>query len=354
MRLASLTLAILTSASLHAADIPAEVTLRPQGHGDVLADAKGMTLYTHLFDLIGQPPVCDKVCLEDVWVPLVAPEGAATREDWTVVERDDATKQWAFRGKPLYAYKQDSAPGDMFGDEVGLKWYIALRPAILPPGFGVTKTQIGHLLIDQRQMSLYVPPDTLTNCDAACLRTWKPIEAWWTAVASLPGWSVVTRPDGTRQWAFKGKPIHRYVGDSAPGEILGAGVEGWTPVVLEPPSPQPSWVTAQLSDAGELLADADGRTLYVHNLTRIKPGYSREWEVPHQWRPVLAKDGEKSVGQWAIVSRDDGSRQWTFKGMALYTHIRDTTPGGLHGSSNTDRVWQTIMASGLAMPGAVN
>jgi predicted lipoprotein with Yx(FWY)xxD motif len=109
-----------------------------------------------------------------------------------------------------------------------------------------------------------------------------------------------------------------------------------------------------MSDSGELLADADGRTLYVQNLTRLKPGYSRAWETPHLWRLVVAGAADRATGQWAIVARDDGARQWTFKGMPLFTHVLDDEPGALHGNSNTDRIWQTIMASGQSMPGAVN
>lgn len=337
-----------------AEELPPDVTLRLQGHGAVLADAKGMTLYTYLTDPKAGPPTCDQVCLDEGWTPLIASGPPVVAPDWGVVTRDDKTVQRTFRGKPLYRYGRDTNPGDMFGDDVGQKWALAFRPAVLPPGFEAAKTPLGHLLTDSKRMSVYAPVSADTACDGSCLQSWRPVEAWWTAVANLPNWSVATRADGTRQWAFKGKPLYRYDGDSAPGEVEGARVAGWAPVILEPPLPNPKWVTINMSDSGELLGDADGRTLYVHNLTRIKPGYSRVWEVPHMWQPVLAAETDASVGQWSIITRADGKRQWTFKGMDVYTFVRDRAPGEIHGTSNTDRVWQTIMASGQAMPGAVN
>jgi predicted lipoprotein with Yx(FWY)xxD motif len=32
----------------------------------------------------------------------------------------------------------------------------------------------------------------------------------------------------------------------------------------------------------------------------------------------------KSLGQWTIVVRKDGVRQWAFKGRPIYTHIHDS------------------------------
>jgi predicted lipoprotein with Yx(FWY)xxD motif len=77
-------------------------------------------------------------------------------------------------------------------------------------------------------------------------------------------------------------------------------------------------------------------------------------ETPHLWTPVAATTDEKPLGQWSIVMREDGSRQWAYKGMPLYIHNRDTEPGALNGMRATDRVWRTIMKSGQSMPGTQN
>jgi predicted lipoprotein with Yx(FWY)xxD motif len=44
---------------------------------------------------------------------------------WTVVVRDDGGKQWAYKGKPLYFWKDDKKAGDADGDGRNNVWHIA-------------------------------------------------------------------------------------------------------------------------------------------------------------------------------------------------------------------------------------
>ncbi len=39
-------------------------------------------------------------------------------------------------------------------------------------------------------------------------------------------WTPIRRPDGTLQWAYKGKPVYTFSGDTAAGQTHGAGVGG--------------------------------------------------------------------------------------------------------------------------------
>jgi predicted lipoprotein with Yx(FWY)xxD motif len=48
--------------------------------------------------------------------------------DWTVVTRDDGKMTWAYKGKPLYTWKKDSAPGDTTGDGFNNGVWHRLRP----------------------------------------------------------------------------------------------------------------------------------------------------------------------------------------------------------------------------------
>jgi Uncharacterized protein conserved in bacteria len=43
--------------------------------------------------------------------------------DWTIVARDDGSKQWAFKGKPVYKYSKDTKPGAMTGDGFNGVWH---------------------------------------------------------------------------------------------------------------------------------------------------------------------------------------------------------------------------------------
>ena len=101
----------------------AGVTVKTTSLGPTLVDAKGMTLYTTGNDTIPGKSTCNGPCATN-WPPLTAAADAASMGDWTVVTRDDNTKQWAYKGKPLYTYKTDAKEGDVTGDGRG-KWAAA-------------------------------------------------------------------------------------------------------------------------------------------------------------------------------------------------------------------------------------
>lgn len=82
--------------------------------GKTLVDTKGMTLYTFDKDAGGKS-MCNGPCAEN-WPPLMAADGAKPTADMTIVVRDDGKKMWAYKGKPLYTFKKDTAPGETNGD----------------------------------------------------------------------------------------------------------------------------------------------------------------------------------------------------------------------------------------------
>ncbi|NMA98246.1 MAG: hypothetical protein GX970_09085 [Phyllobacteriaceae bacterium] len=116
----------LTASSAFAADyLDGAVKSTDIGGKMVLTDANGMTLY--IFDK-DEPGVSN--CYDDCaakWPPLFAEETAADEGDFTVVERTDGTKMWAYKGWPLYYWVDDLAPGDISGDGVGGVWHLAIE-----------------------------------------------------------------------------------------------------------------------------------------------------------------------------------------------------------------------------------
>jgi predicted lipoprotein with Yx(FWY)xxD motif len=95
--------------------------------GAILADPNGMTLYTFDRDTSGNASTCDGKCTER-WKPLIAPEDAQAKGDFTVITRSDGSKMWAYRYRPLYTSQYDKAPGDINGFDGANLWHIA-RPA---------------------------------------------------------------------------------------------------------------------------------------------------------------------------------------------------------------------------------
>lgn len=104
------------------ADEPAMVA--DNAKGKILTDSKGMTLYTFDRDTTPGKSACNGQCAAN-WPPLMASATATNSGDWTVVTRDDGSKMWAYKGKPLYTWVKDTKPGETTGDGVNNVWKIA-------------------------------------------------------------------------------------------------------------------------------------------------------------------------------------------------------------------------------------
>ncbi|MEZ0171987.1 hypothetical protein [Microvirga sp. TS319] len=90
----------------------------------------------------------------------------------------------------------------------------------------VADTSKGKALVDAKGMTLYTfdrDAAGKSNCNGQCAQNWPPLTAASGAAAS-GDWSVVTRDDGAKQWAYKGKPLYLWTKDSKPGDATGDGV----------------------------------------------------------------------------------------------------------------------------------
>ena len=90
----------------------------------VLATPAGATLYTFDKDAAGSgKSTCNAQCATN-WPPLVAQASDAASGDWSIVTRDDGSRQWAYKGWPLYTFAKDAKPGDATGDNRGNVWHV--------------------------------------------------------------------------------------------------------------------------------------------------------------------------------------------------------------------------------------
>ena len=71
----------------------------------------------------GGKSVCNGDCAVK-WPPLMADASAQASGDFTIVTRDNGSKQWAYKGKPLYTWPEDQEPGDKYGDNYNKVWHI--------------------------------------------------------------------------------------------------------------------------------------------------------------------------------------------------------------------------------------
>lgn len=110
-------LALFAAASALAQDMPIKKS------GGVLTNGEGMTLYTFDKDEGGKS-ACNGACATN-WPPATAVATAKASGDYSVIARDDGSKQWAYKGKPLYVWSKDKKPGDKTGDGVNNVWHVA-------------------------------------------------------------------------------------------------------------------------------------------------------------------------------------------------------------------------------------
>ncbi|MDO4795331.1 MAG: ATP-binding protein [Brachymonas sp.] len=87
-----------------------------QSRDGVLIGPKGMTLYTFAKDSANSgTSVCNGQCAVN-WPPLGVESKAQPLGDYTIITRTDGSKQWAYKGMPLYYFVKDTKPGDKLGD----------------------------------------------------------------------------------------------------------------------------------------------------------------------------------------------------------------------------------------------
>lgn len=110
---------ILGSAALFSAGAHAQAVKTQDG---ILVNSAGMTLYTFDKDSAGKS-ACNDQCAK-AWPPVAAPADAKPMGDLTVITRDDGSKQWAHKGKPLYLFTKDTKPGDKTGDNFKEVWHV--------------------------------------------------------------------------------------------------------------------------------------------------------------------------------------------------------------------------------------
>ena len=97
---------------------------------------------------------------------------------------------------------------------------------------------------------------------------------------------------------------------------------------------------APVKATGGVLVNAKGLTLYTFD--KDVPGRSNcNGDCAVKWPPVLAADGARAGGDYSIVTRDDGRKQWAFRGKPLYTWPEDQEPGDKYGD-NYLKVWHVI------------
>ena len=100
--------------------------------------------------------------------------------------------------------------------------------------------------------------------------------------------------------------------------------------------------------AGGLLVDAQGMTLYTFDKdTRGRSNCNGGCAAA--WPPAPAAEDAGASGDFTVIARDDGARQWAYKGSPVYRFAADARAGDVNGD-NRNGVWHAVR-SGSAPQG---
>lgn len=232
----------------------AVVTSRTSPYGEILEDAAGYTLYTFSGDEIDfhMPTACTSqnttfrhgrtVSCSEAWPPLLTTgtpvaQGSVSETMLGEIKRPDGKMQVTYNGHPLYLYNNDTAPGQIMGENMtsffGV-WHVVNAAGEPDAGVATLQTETtkdGTVLAVSGDMgtlrSLYMltaDPKYKTTCVSmtGCTSIWPPLLT--TAIpkagpgvnASMLG--TITRPSGTMQVTYNGYPLYLYAFDMGPGD----------------------------------------------------------------------------------------------------------------------------------------
>lgn len=95
---------------------------------------------------------------------------------------------------------------------------------------------------------------------------------------------------------------------------------------------------AKASDG--VLVGANGMTLYTFDKDIAGSGKSTcNGPCATNWPPLMATETDKPQGDYTVLTRDDGKKQWALKGKPLYFWAKDSKPGDKTGDG-FNKVWQ--------------
>ena len=376
--------------------------------GPVFADARGRTLYTwpsrrmrngYTGEAKGTPACYNEKSTEnaglmspyppglelpdldtrptctEAWPVAVAAADAKPIGAFSVVTRKDGTKQWQYNDHPLYTSFFDRRLGDVLGGTTrsgraagNYAWRTPLQPPPkAPPGIVIATTAAGRRLATAGKMSIYAYDKDTANtsaCTGQCEVSFPPVLAPASAVPKGE-WTTLQRAPGVKQWAFRGQPLYRHAADIERMSMVGGDEPGWSVVYTMQAPPPPPGFTFNETDAGTVIADSRGMTVYKYvcaddaldQLLCDHPKTTQAYRTAicgggdqarclREFPPVLAPKGAKSgsnvwgtmyldpkTGHEAAPSDNGALHVWTFRDRPVYTYAGDKFVGDTDGDS---------------------
>ncbi len=243
---------------------------------------------------------------------------------------------------PHFRVEATELEGPVFADEHGhtlYKWpFKLLRVGNTGDPAGETNCTDTKTTTNAGFMSPYpggfTLPDVATR--PSCAQMWPPAIAPIKA-KPIGKWTLITRKDGRKQWAYDGAALYTSALDRRPGDVLGGDTfehRGDDPAVrvpVQPPADLPPGFAVATTRTGRLLQTE--REFSVYYSDHDGPDKSNCDSVCAQtWKPMLAPASARPHADWSIFERSPGIRQWAFRKKPLYRYTLDSYSRSLQGS----------------------
>jgi predicted lipoprotein with Yx(FWY)xxD motif len=310
-----------------------------------------------------------------MWPPFLADAHAQPIGKWTLVERREGKRQWAYDGLPVYTFFLDRQAGDVLGarsdkralDSPVLRLPVGPPPDV-PPGFAVKTMSTGRLLVTAEGFSVYYSDGDSaerSHCEADCADAWIPILGP-ASVHPHGEWTLVQRATGLQQWAFRHHPLYRYRLDADQHRFTGGDIPGWHNVFTQRAPAPPAEFTVQDTSAGQVLADRHGMSIYTYfcgedGLDQLGCDHPNESQVyrlamcgggdPERcvrtFPYVIAADDARSTSRsWSVLLIEPKSgrrakpgepgalRVWAYRDRPVYLYAGDHQPGDINADAH--------------------
>ena len=252
-----------------------EIPFKPTCDDQVYRETSGfVTPYPAGLEL---PEVDHRPSCAAIFPPVLATADSKNVGKWVVTDRLDGRKQWTYDGWSLYTSVLDKRPGDVNGGtelrltnafaDSGVPRLPVKPDPNVPPQFMITTTMKGIIVTVKDGWSIYTYDGdgrNKSNCYDACVDGWEPVIAG-EYTHPVGEWTTFERLPGVHQWAFRGMPVYRHLGDQKNRSQDGSDVPRWHNVYLQLAPPPPKGFVLKQTLMGVVLGDSRGMTVYKYH-----------------------------------------------------------------------------------------
>ena len=234
---------------------------------------------------------------------------------------------------PGFSVQSTELEGPVFADERGMTLYMwpyrAMRVGATGDGENVSACTDQVTTKTAGMMSPYPAGMDLPELDTrpSCAKVWPPAVVKDDA-KPVGNFTIITRTDGRKQWAYNKHALYTSALDSRAGDVFGATTRdsvGDGPAERMPVGPAsnvPPQFTVITMAKGRMILNEANYSIYTSD--RDGPNKSNcDAACARTWVPVTAAATAQPQGEWTIFERSPGVRQWAFRKKPVYTYAKD-------------------------------